>query len=354
LQRLIDAAQPGATVAVPKGTHTVPVQITKPLTLKGSSPADCLLEVTANGPALLVDAGGKGDVFVEGLTIKWQLAGGITGVEQPVALAVKDTSTAIRGCRFVPLGNTQQAPMAIRIEGRSKATVSDCRFEGFDYVVNYGPGTAGLVEDCFLRDGGHQGVTGYDRSTLRVERTIVSGFRYHALRCTGGTLHVKDCLLMNNRVSGIYLGNKDGQGTITNTQMIRNSEAVAAFYQAQFQIHNNVILDSTSAGIGMWDTCRLRIADNIFQGNAKALVVYPKGGKGSNVIGVNAFWQNTADTENCRRADDSILADPLFQDPSAGDYSLKSGPALDRRQGLTDPQAIRKLLERWKAESKSL
>ncbi len=353
LQRLIDAAQPGATVTVPKGTHTVPVQITKPLTLKGSSPADCLLEVTANGPALLVDAGGKGDVSVEGLTIKWQLAGGIKGVEQPVALAVKDTSAAIRNCRFVPLGNTQQTPMAIRMEGRSKATVSECRFEGFDYVINYGPGTEGLVEGCLLRDGGHQGVTGYDRSTLRVERTIVSGFRYHGLRCTGGTLHVKDSLLMNNRVSGIYLGNKNGQGTITNTLMIRNSEGVASFYQAQFEIHNNVILDSTSAGIGMWDTCRLHIADNIFQGNAKALIVYPKGGKGSNVIGTNAFWRNTADAENCRRADDSILADPLFQDPAADDYSLKPGPTLDRKQGLTDPQALRKLLERWKAEAKS-
>ena len=328
LQRLIDAAQPGATVTVPKGTHTVPVQITKSLTLKGSSPADCLLEVTANGSALFIDAGGKGDVSMEGLTIKWQLAGGIKGVERPVALAVKDTNASIRNCRFVPLGNTQQAPMAIRIEGRSKATVSDCRFEGFDFVINYGPGTEGLVEECLLRDGGHQGVTGYDRSTLRVERTMVAGFKYHGLRCTGGTLHVKDCLLMNNKVSGIYLGNKDGQGTISNTLMIHNSEAVAAFYQAQFQIHNNLILDSTSAGIGMWDTCRLQIADNIFHGNAKALVAYPKGGKDCYAIGANAFWQNTADTENCRRADDSILADPLFQDPSAGDYSIKSGPTL--------------------------
>ncbi len=168
LQRLIDAAQPGATVTVPKGAHTVPVQITKSLTLKGSSPADCLLEVTASGPALLIDAGGKEEVSIERLTIKWQLAGESKGVERPVALAVKDTNASIRNCRFVPLGNTQQAPMAIRIEGRSKVTVSGCRFEGFDYVINYGPGTEGLVEDCLLRDGGHQGVTGYDRSTLRV------------------------------------------------------------------------------------------------------------------------------------------------------------------------------------------
>jgi nitrous oxidase accessory protein NosD len=352
LQRLIDAAQPGATVMVPKGTHTVPIQIIKPLALKGSAPEDCLMEVTANGPALFVDTGGQGQVVIEGLTIKWQLATSGERVEQPAALAVKDTDAAIRNCRFVPLGNAQRSPVAIRIEGRSKATVSDCWLKGFDFVINYGPGTEGLVEDCLLRDGGHQGVTGYDRSTLRVERTIVAGFKYHGLRCTGGTLHAKDNVLMDNKVSGVYLGNKDGQGTLTNNLMICNSEGVAAFYQARFEIRNNLILDSTAAGIGMWDTCRLQISDNIFQGNAKALVVYPKGGKDNNVIGTNAFWQNKVDTENCRRAEDSIAADPLFLDPRNGDYSLKPGPSLEHKQGLTDPQAIRRLLERWKTDTK--
>ncbi len=227
--------------------------------------------------------------------------------------------------------------MAIRIEGvpRPRSAIAGSR----DSTTSSTTVRARRVssKDCLLRDGGHQGVTGYDRSTLRVERTIVSGFKYHGLRCTGGTLHVKDSLLMNNKVSGIYLGNKDGQGTITNTLMLHNRAGVAAFYQAKFQIRNNGILDSTDAGIGMWDTCRLNISDNIFQGNAKALVVYPKGGKDNSVIGTNAFWRNTADTENCRRADDSVLADPLFQDPGAGDYSLKPGPNARPQTGPDRP-----------------
>ncbi len=140
LQRLIDAAQPGATVAVPKGTHTVPVRITNPLTLKGSSAADCILEVTADGPALSIDAGGQGYVFIEGLTIKWQLAGGAKGVEPPVALVVKDTQAAIRNCRFLPLGNTQRAPMAIRIEGRSWARVSRLPVRGIRLRRQLRPG----------------------------------------------------------------------------------------------------------------------------------------------------------------------------------------------------------------------
>ncbi|MCU0914284.1 MAG: right-handed parallel beta-helix repeat-containing protein [Planctomycetes bacterium] len=353
LQRRIDAAQPGATLTVPQGTHTSPVRIGKPLTLKGSSPQECILEVTPHGPALFVETGGQGEVSLEGLTIKWQLAEGATAVEQPVALAVKDTKVSVRHCRFVPLGDLPRTPMAIRIEGRSHATISDCRFEGFDFAINYGLGTEGLVEDCFLRDGGHQGVTGYDRSTLRVERTIVSGFKYHALRCTGGTLHAKDNLLLNNRVSGICLGNKDGQGSITNTLMIGNGEGIAAFYQARFEVHNNVILDATTAGIGAWDTCHLNISNNIFQGNAKALVIYPQGAQNTNTIGANTFWRNTVDTENCRRTHDSLLADPLFQAPGTGDYSLHPGPSLDRHHGLTDPQVIRQLLDRWKTETQA-
>lgn len=271
LQRRIDAAQPGATVTVPAGRYTAALQITKPLTLKGVAPQDCIVEATVDGPALLVETGGQGEVSIEGLTVQWQLASNAKGIQPPAALTVNNTNIAIRNCRFVPLGNVQRSPAAIRIDGRSKAIVSDCRFEGFDFVISYGPGAEGLVEGCILRDGGHQGITNFERSTLRVERTIVAGFKYHGLRCSGGTLHAQDNLLMDNKVSGIYLGNKDGQGTVVNNLMIRNREAVAAFYQARFDVHNNAILDSTAAGIGMWGTCRLDVAGNIFQGNAKAL-----------------------------------------------------------------------------------
>jgi hypothetical protein len=191
LQRLIDAAQPGATVTVPKGTHTVPVQITRPLTLKGSSRR---LSWGDDNGTLHRPRRQGGSRW--GLTIKWQLPSDkrSNGLSPVIKDAILDYN-----CRFIPWATPSNAG-GDPDRGFSKATVSDCRFEGFDYVVNYAPGTEGLVEGCVLRDGGHQGITGYDRSTLRVERTIVAGFRYHGLRCTGGTLHAKDNVLMDNRV----------------------------------------------------------------------------------------------------------------------------------------------------------
>jgi nitrous oxidase accessory protein NosD len=344
LQDLVDAAEVGATVAVPGGTYTQPVTIAKALTLKGQSAGQCVLEVTSDGPAVIIDTKGQGKVSVSGLTVKWQLATSDTKTERRCALYVKDTEVSITDSRFVPLGNNQRSPTAVQIEGFSKATVSGCESQGFDYVVCCGKGTDGLVENCVIRDCGHQGIINYEGSTLRVERCVVAGSQFHGLRCTGGTLTAKDNLLMDNKVSSIYLGNKNGRGTITNNLMIHNGSGVAGFYQAEFKVENNVVMDSVDSGIGMWDTCRLTLQNNILRGNPKALAVYAKGGtKDTNTIGLNTYWKNAANTENCTLPADSIQADPLFKDPNAGDSSLRPGVAAERRQGLSNPEVIRTL-----------
>lgn len=344
LQALVEAAEAGSTVTVPSGTYTQPVTISKALTLKGQSAGECILEVTADGPALTVDARGQGKVAISGLTLKWQLATSDKGIARPCALYVKDTEASVTGCRFVPLGNSQRSPVAVQIEGFSKATVSDCQSEGFDYVICCGKGTDGLVEDCVIRDCGHQGIINYEGSTLTVERCIVAGSQFHGLRCTGGTLTARDNLLLDNRISGVYLGNKNGRGTLSNNLMIHNGSGVAGFYQAEFKVENNVILDSVYSGIGMWDTCRLTLRNNILQANAKALSVYAKGGtKDTNTLGPNTFWSNTANTENCQLAAGSIEADPLFQDPNSGDFSLRPGDASQHKQGLSNPGVLRTL-----------
>jgi len=44
----------------------------------------------------------------------------------------------------------------------------------------------------------------------------------------------------------------------------------------------------------------------------------------------------------------SIIADPDFVDAENGNYSLKSGPALQQKQGLTNPEIIKTLWKIWK------
>ena len=100
--------------------------------------------------------------------------------------------------------------------------MDNCRFSGFDYVVCYGQGTEGVVQDCLIADCGHQGVINYDGATLTVQRNIITGSKFHAVRCTGGILNVKDNLLIKNANRGIYLGNRTGRGTITNNLIVGN------------------------------------------------------------------------------------------------------------------------------------
>ncbi len=222
-------------------------------------------------------------------------------MQLPAALLVKGTNAVIRNCRFAPLGDFRRSPMAVYIDRPSKSTVDDCRFSGFDYVVCYGPGTEGIVQDCVITDCGHQGVIGYDGSTLTVQRNIITGSKFHAVRCTGGTLHVKDNLLIKNANRGIYLGNKTGQGTIANNLILGNGSGISGFGQANYVIANNVVADNSFSGIDMRDSCRFSIRNNVLVKNRRGLALFKEGTEDFNVVGKNAFWANATDVENLEK-----------------------------------------------------
>jgi beta-lactamase regulating signal transducer with metallopeptidase domain/Tol biopolymer transport system component len=348
LQSLIDAAKPGDTVTVPKGIYKEPVEIFKSLTLKGESRTECIFELTANRPAIFIDTKGKGKVMVQDLTIKWQLATSDKGIERPFALGVKDAEAEIKNCVFLPLGNFQRSPVAVRADGFSNLNIEKSRFEGFEYVICYGQGTKGKTTDCLIMNCGHQGIINYSGATLYVERNVITGSKYHAVRCTGGTLHVKDNLLINNANRGIYLGNRSGSGTITNNLIINNAVGIGAFASAKYEVKNNVIADSTYSGIGMYKSCYLTIRDNIFLNNERGWVMFDKSEKGANTSYRNTFWKNRVDDENFSKTANSINADPGFMDPKNGDFSLKPGPAKENKQGLTNPQVFKALWKIWK------
>ena len=346
LQQLIDAAEDGETVIVPRGVHTEPVHISKSLTLRGESRTESVFEVTADRPAIFVDSKGKGKVTLEDVTIRWQLATS-DRCEYPTAVAVKDTAAEVRNCSFQPLGNYRRSPVAIRAMGFSDLTIDTCRFERFEYTICFNEGTEGTVRNSLVFDSGHQGIMLYSGATVKIVGNVVTGSKYHAVRSTGGTLHVKDNLIINNANRGIYLGNKSAAGTITNNVIIGNATGIGGFARSKVQIANNVIADSAYAGIGMRESCSLLVKDNIFRGNRRGWVMFKDGAKGANTVHKNTFWQNEADAENLDKTPDSIMVEPPFADPANGDFSLKPGPALEQKQGLTDPQPFRPLWRRW-------
>jgi len=345
LKHLLAAAQPGSVVVVPAGRYTTPVEIAKPVVLQGETQDNCIIEVTADRPAISINTQGQGQVTVENLTIRWQLATD-KKTELPSALLVKDTNALIRNCRFAPLGDFKRSPMAVYVDGRSKSTVANCRFSGFEYVICYGQGTEGAVQDCIITDCGHQGVIGYDGSTLTVQRNIITGSKFHAVRCTGGILNVKDNLLIKNANRAIYLGNRTGRGTITNNLIVGNGTGISAFGRADYVIANNVIVDNSFSGIDMRDSCRLSIRNNVLAKNQRGLALFKEGTENFNVVAPNVFWANATDAESLEKPADSVTADPQFADPNHGDFTRR-GPAQTQGHGLSDPQVLKDLWKRY-------
>jgi beta-lactamase regulating signal transducer with metallopeptidase domain/protocatechuate 3,4-dioxygenase beta subunit len=353
LQRMIDSAGAEATVIIPKGVYAEPVTITKSLTLKGESLNECVIEVTANEPAIFVDTKGKGKVLIEAMTIKWQLATS-DRCEYPFAVAVKDSKVEVKNCYLQPLGNFKRSPVAIYSRGFSELNVNTCRFEGFEYTACFGEGTKGSIRNSLIMDSGHQGIMLYAGATAEITGNVVTGSRFHAVRSTGGTLNMTDNLIINNANRGVYLGNKSASGTISNNVIIGNGTGISGFARSNVKVENNVIADSSYAGIGMRDSCSLTIRDNIFQGNERGWILFKEGDRNSNTIDKNTFWRNKVETENLDKAAGSINADPGFVDAGNGDFSLKPGPALQQsvrtpqeKQGLTNPDVFKMLWKRW-------
>ncbi|MHC4795443.1 MAG: right-handed parallel beta-helix repeat-containing protein [Planctomycetota bacterium] len=344
LQRMINNAKAGDTVIIPEGVCRQGIWIDKPLTLKGKSREKCIFELTANNSAISVATKGKGDVKIENLTVKWQLATSET-TPQPNAVEIKDSKVIVKNCAFLPLGNFKRCPVALRTKGFSSVSIQSCRFEGYEYTVQFREGSQGLIEDCLVMDSGHQGVSVYADADVTIQRNVITGSKYHGIRNTGGTAEIKDNLIIANDNRGIYLGNKPASGVISNNVIIDNGTGISGFAWTQVEITNNIIAKSSFAGTDMRDSCRLTIKDNIFSNNQRGLALFKESGSNGNKVLKNTIWQNATDWENMEKPKVFINAEPPFTDPDNGDFSLKPGPMAEQKQGLTDP-AIHKSL--WK------
>lgn len=346
LQELVRQANDKSVVTVEPGVYRAPLTLDRDVSLKGQDVEKCILVVEADEPAISVTA--KEPVTIEGLTIKWQLATSNKRNSLATAIFTKDAKRlTLRNCRVIATGNSQRCPSGLACTGFSNVVVENCRFEGFNFAINYGGGAEGTVADSLVLNPGHCGITVTSGSKTEVMGNVITGSAYHGLRSTGGTLLAHDNLIIKNKNRGIYLGNKSASGRIHNNVILGNGTGISAFAQTDVTIERNAILENGYSGLDARDSCSIKVRDNLFVNNSRGIVLFNATGKNHVEIGRNSFWKNETTAENLDLPESSLLLDPHLKSAAAGDFSIQTQELIDARQGLSDPQIFPKLWERY-------
>ena len=342
LQGAIDQAKSGGTVVVPKGTYSQPLTIKKGIMLKGEG---AILEVASNRPAVLIDS--YKEVTLEGLAIKWKTQSKPQKGDTPYAVLIRAGEVTLENCTFEALGSGEESPCAVSAQDQSEVDIKDCRFNGFEYTIQFLDGAEGQVKDCIVMNPGHCGITIGGGAKVKLERNIVTGSRYHGIRCTGGEIEAESNLVVRNKNRGFYIGNKSAMGEISNNLIVDNATGISVFAYSKLTVENNVIVRSSYAGLSIIDTAKLEVEGNIIVDNEKGLVGFSaeKGKEPSiSIRGKNLVHGNKTDTEKIELPAKTAQDDPQFTDPDAGLFKTST-----KGMGLEDPKELQALWNKWQA-----
>ena len=342
LQKEIQDASSGETITIPAGTYTQPVVIHKRITLDGQG---ATLMVEANQPAIRIST--RKPVTLKNLEIQYRSETKPQQGEQPYAVYSDGGNLSIENCSFEALGTSERSPCAVLAMERSTLHIQNCTFDGFNFTVQISGESEGIVEDSLFTNPGHCGITIGADSTGALRRNIVTGSRYHGIRCTGGEIIADSNLIIANRNRGFYIGNRSATGTLSNNLIIDNATGINVFANSELDIINNVILRSSYAGLAIADTADLKIENNIIADNERGVIGFSSGGTPSvRLRGENIAFSNKTQTEGIKLPSELIGLDPEFKDPESGLFEPTAGKA--ENMGVTEPEVLQSLWNKWK------
>lgn len=344
LQELIDKAAPGGEVVVPKGTYDQPVNITKPIKLRGEDRDACVVDVASDEPAVRLQHKGQSST-IENLTVRWKRATTIVPPNPQAAVVAKDAGLRLNNVRITaPDDGRARCPAGLLAVGVCDVKVESCAFEGFEFTIQFADGAKGSIADCTVSKPVHCGITVGANSSATVSRTIVTGSGYHGVRATGGEINLADSLVVANKNRGVYLGNKSARGTIENCAIVENATGISAFAQSEVKITNNFIGGSDYAAVDMRDSCRLRVEQNLLANNTRGVVLVKEagGGKNGNTVGKNASASNKTESEGFP-ADAAPEMQKVDGPVADGDFTTDKAKGF----GPTDPAKLKPVWERW-------
>jgi hypothetical protein len=176
---------------------------------------------------------------------------------------------------------------------------------------------------------------------VEVARTIITGSRFHGVRCTGGELNVHDNIIIANKNRGVYLGNKSASGAIANNVIQDNGSGISAFAESDVKVHNNVIAGNEFAGVDMRNTCRLDVDKNLLANNGRALALFKESDTNHNAVGSNASASNKTEAEGFQPPPESLKK--VDGKLAEGQFAIDSAKGF----GLSDAAAIKPVWQRW-------
>jgi nitrous oxidase accessory protein NosD len=345
LQTAIDNASSGDTLVIPAGTYTQPITIDKKITLDGPG---AILKVQSQQPAIQIDTAKP--VVLRNLEIQYRTETKPQQGESPYAVTTSGGDLRIEECVFKATGTSDQSPCAVQAIEASTLHIKRCRFDGFNFTIQIWMESEGLIEDCLIMNPGHCGITIGENSKGTLRRNIVTGSRYHGIRCTGGEINADSNLVVANKNRGFYIGNKSATGTLSNNLIVDNATGIDVFAFSTLDIHNNVIVRSSYAGLSLIDTAKVDTENNIFVKNERGVIGYSaEKGKdpGLNLRGENIAYDNATQTEGIKLPSELIGIDPQFEDPDSGLFAAKENAA--KEMGLTNPPDLQVLWKTWQA-----
>ncbi len=350
IQELVDATKEGGTVYIPPGKHEGTVIVEKKLTLKGADRETCILEATSDQPLIHVPQ--KQTVEIESLTLKSQRETSERTDPPGCAIMAKDSKVVIRDCAVIAPADSKRCPLGVFVQGFAEVQILNSHFAGYAYPIFYGEGSAGVVKGCTVRNSGDCGFMSHAGSEVTIEGNLFFGSRKHGVRSTGGTIHVRNNLILKNRNRGIYLGNKTTHGEISNNAIVENGSGISAFASADVEIENNVILGNGFSGIDTRTYGRITVKNNIIADNEKTGFAVFEEGSTKFRVGKNTFYGNGEPSTDFDLPSSTLKEDPQFTNPDKGDFSVGNSKLKSAQHGLTNPESISALWKRYEELSK--
>ena len=350
IQELVDLAKEDSIIYIPAGTFEGTILFSKSITLIGADRNTTLLTVQADAP--LINVPRKRNVTLKSLTITSQRETSERCDPPACAIMAKDSRLMVRDCAVIALGNTKRCPLGIYIQGFAEVQLLDSSIEGYDYPILYGEGSEGTVKGCIIKNSGSSGFMSHAASEVTIENNLFTGSAKHGIRSTGGTIHVKNNLIIKNRNRGVYLGNNTAHGELINNAIIGNGSGISAFASSDLEIENNVILGNGFSGIDTRTSGQIRVKNNIIADNSKTGFAVFEDGSTRFKVGKNTFYENGQPSTDYKLPSSTIVEDPNFADPDNGDFTVGNKTVKAAGHGLTNPEIISTLWKKYEELSK--